>query len=439
VTAEPSAVDVGGGDVGRQLHALVEQLYPINRSWTGDGVRETLALLRERIPLEVREVPSGTPVFDWQVPLEWNVREAWVSGPDGTRIADVERHSLHLVGYSVPISSRMTLRELEPHLHSIPERPDDIPYRTSYFGDTWGFCLPHGRRQRLAEGEYEVHVDSTLEAGSLTYGELFLPGCTEDEVLFTTHVCHPSMANDNCSGLAVASALAERLAAGHSRRHGYRFLFTPGTIGSLVWLSLNEGRLERLRAGIVLACLGDPGPLTWKRSRRGSSLVDRAVERVLADRGGEASVRDFVPYGYDERQFCSPGFDLPVGRLTRTPNGEYPEYHTSADDLDLVTPDALADSLAALLDVVDVLEREGVYRNLSPKGEPQLGRRGLYGNIGGMSREEGFELALLWVLNLSDGRASLLDVADRSSLPFATVAAAADALVAAGLLELQTQ
>jgi aminopeptidase-like protein len=419
---------------GEAVLALLERLLPIPRSLTGDGVRETLAVLAEHVPgLEVHEVPTGTQALDWTVPREWNVREAWLAAPDGARVADWRASPLHLVGYSIPVRARMGLEELQPHLHSLPERPDDIPYRTAYWADDWGFCLRHRDRERLADGEYEVLIDSTLEPGSLTYGEAFLPGSEESELLLSAHVCHPAMANDNASGLAVAATLAARL-ADRPRRHGIRFLFTPGTIGSIVWLSRNEPRLQRLRAGLVLACLGDAGGLTYKRSRRGDAAVDAAVECVLRDRGGSSEVRPFVPYGYDERQFCSPGFDLPVGRLTRTPNGEYPEYHTSADDRSVVSADALADSVAALEQVVDVLQRDRTYVNLSPKGEPQLGRRGLYGPIGGVEREGGYELALLWVLSLSDGSASLLDVASRAGLPFAAVAAAAAALHGAGLL-----
>jgi aminopeptidase-like protein len=422
-------------DRGAGLLGLVERLLPIRRSLTGDGVRETLALLAERVPLEVHEVPTGTPVLDWTVPAEWNVREAWVEGPDGRRVADWQKHPLHLVGYSRPVRAQLSLPELQEHLHSLPERPDDIPYRTGYYAEDWGFCIRHRERERLREGEYKVCVDATLADGSLTYAELVLPGSAEDEILFSTHVCHPAMANDNASGLAVATALAESLAARGSRRYTYRFLFTPGTIGSIVWLARSEARLPHLRGGLVLACLGDPGPLTYKRSRRGTTLIDGAVVRALA--GGEVPFfsRPFVPSGYDERQFCSPGFDLPVGRLTRTPNGEYPEYHTSADDLDVVTADALAGSFAALERVVDELERGRRFVNLLPKGEPQLGRRGLYGATGGVAREQGFEAALLWVLSLSDGDASLEDVAERSGLAHAAVAQAAESLAAAGVLE----
>jgi aminopeptidase-like protein len=331
----------------------------------------------------------------------------------------------------VPVRRRMSLEELRPHLHSLPEHPDWIPYRTSYYAENWGFCLAHRELEALAAGEYEVCVDSTLEPGSLSYGELFLPGESEEEILFSCHSCHPSLANDNLSGTAVAVWLARHL-AGMPRRHGMRFLFIPGTIGSITWLARNEAAVGRIRHGLVLSCLGDPGRSTYKRSRRGNALVDRAAAQVLRQ-GGEHELMDFVPYGYDERQYCSPGYDLAVGCLTRTPNGRFPEYHTSADNIEFVRPEALEDSLAKALAIVEVLEHDAAYQNLSPRGEPQLGRRGLYGNVGGTT-PPGFEMALLWVLNLSDGRHTLLDVAERSGLSFGLLRKAAEALAAHALL-----
>ena len=297
---------------------------------------------------------------------------------------------------------------------------------------TWGFCLPHRQLEALPEGDYEVAIDATLADGSLTYGECLVPGGTADEVLVSAHVCHPSLANDNLSGIVVAAEIARRLAA-RAPRYSWRFLFIPGTIGAIAWLALNEAGLGRIRHGLVLANLGDPGMLHYKRSRRGDAGIDRAVEYVLAARGAHG-VRDFTPYGYDERQFCSPGIDLAVGCLSRTPWGEFPEYHTSADDLDLVRPAALADSLAALEAVVDVVERNRTYVNLQPKGEPQLGRRGLYAAIGGGVGAKDRQMALLWVLNLSDGRHDLLAIARRSGLDFALIAEAADLLAEHGLL-----
>ncbi|MCB1032693.1 MAG: DUF4910 domain-containing protein [Acidobacteria bacterium] len=415
------------------MYAFVERAYPIPRSLTGNGVRETLRLLGETVPLTVHEVPTGTPVLDWTVPKEWNVREAWIKDPSGRKIVDFAHHSLHLLGYSVPVHRRLSLEELQEYLYSLPEQPDVIPYRTSYYREQWGFCLTHHQRVSLPPGEYEVLVDASLAEGSLTYGECFLPGKTEQEVLLSAHVCHPALANDNLSGLAVARELIQLLAGGE-RRFGYRFLFMPGTIGAITWLARNEDAVSRIAHGLVAANLGDGGKFHYKRSRRGNATIDRAVAQVLAESGREHEVEDFVPFGYDERQFCSPGFNLPVGSLTRTPYGRYRQYHTSSDNLDLVRPEHLAGSLETYLKVFEVLEGEGKYLNLSPKGEPQLGRRGLYRALGGEgSRDK--ELALLWVLNLSDGGSSLLDVAARSGLPFGAVRAAADALLEAGLLE----
>ena len=418
--------------VGEELHALIEDLYPICRSITGDGVRETLRGLAKVAPVEVHEVPTGTPVFDWTVPKEWNVRDAWIVAPDGARIADLATSNLHLMSYSVPVRARMPLAELREHLHSLPDQPDLIPYRTSYYREDWGFCLPHRAVERLIEGEYEVLIDSTLEDGHLTYGECFLQGETDDEVLISAHCCHPSLANDNLSGVAVAAQLAKELSERRTR-YSYRFLFAPGTIGAITWLSLNRDRASNIAHGLVLACVGDEGPFTYKRSRRGSAAVDRAVEHVLALGGTPHQVRDFAPTGYDERQFGSPGFDLPVGSLSRSVHGEFPEYHTSADDLTFVTPGALARSLEVCRSVIDVLERDRRYRNLNPECEPQLGRRGLYHAVGGVDSTTA-ELAMLWVLNLSDGEHGLLDIAERSHLAFADIASAAETLLDHGLL-----
>jgi aminopeptidase-like protein len=419
--------------VGEELYKLVAELYPICRSITGDGVRRTLEVVDHEVGLVVHEVPTGTAVLDWTVPREWNVRDAWVAGPDGRRVIDFRASNLHLLGYSVPVRATMPLAELKRHLFTLPERPDWIPYRTSYYAERWGFCASQRLVDSLPEGDYEVCVDTTLADGHLTYGEHVVPGGSDEEVLVTCHVCHPSLANDNLSGIAVATRLARLLGQGRPR-YTHRFLFIPGTIGSITWLARNQDRVGRIRHGLVLACLGDPGPLTYKRSRRGDTEVDRAVAHVLASSGRPHRLQDFTPYGYDERQFCSPGFDLPVGSLTRTPYARYPEYHTSADDLDLVRPEHLQDSLEAAWEVLQVLDGNRRYLNLKPKGEPQLGRRGLYGSIGGRSDAEERQMAMLWVLNLSDGDHSLLDVAGRAGLPFALVAEVAGTLEDAGLL-----
>jgi aminopeptidase-like protein len=421
--------------VGAEMHRLAAELYPICRSITGDGVRRTLERGREIAPLEVREVPSGTPVLDWTVPAEWNVRDAWIKDPAGRKVVDFGASNLHLMGYSVPVRTRVPLSELRSHLHSLPGQPELIPYRTSYYREAWGFCLAHRVLEGLAEGDYEVSIDSTLAPGALTYGELLLPGASEREFLVSCHVCHPSLANDNLSGLAVTLFLARELARlpQAERRYSYRFLWVPGTIGAIAWLAANaDGAAKRIAHGLVAANLGDPGKFHYKRSRRGDAEIDRAAAHVLAAAGEPHTIEDFVPYGYDERQYCSPGFDLPVGSLTRTPWGRYPEYHTSADDLDLITPEALAVSLVRYLEVVALIEANRTFVNLKPYGEPQLGRRGLYDAVGGGSRDH--RLALLWVLNLADGRHDLLAIAERSGLAFTDLCAAAEALVGAGLL-----
>jgi aminopeptidase-like protein len=418
--------------VGAELHALVRELYPICRSITGAGARATLDAIGRFAPLSRTEVPSATKVFDWEVPREWNIRDAWIANAAGERVVDFRRHNLHVVNYSMPIRARMSLADLRPHLHSLPDHPGWIPYRTSYYRDTWGFCLTHEQLQALPEGEYEVCIDSTLASGALSIGEAVLPGESSDEVLVWTHICHPSLCNDNLSAIAVAAFLA-RSVAERPRALTYRFVFAPTTIGSITWLALNESAVGRIRHGLVLASLGDRGAFVYKRSRRGDAEVDRVVEYVLS-RGGAGSTEDFSPYGYDERQFCSPGFDLPVGRLTRTPNGRYPEYHTSGDNLDFVTAASLAASLQTCQTICSVLEGNQRYRNLVPKCEPRLGPRGLYSNVTGRNPSE-FEHALLWVLNQSDGRHDLLSIAQRSRIDFAVICSAATALRDAGLLE----
>jgi aminopeptidase-like protein len=416
---------------GTAMHALIEELFPICRSITGEGFRDSLERVGQVVPIALSNVPTGTTVFDWTVPKEWNIRDAWIADSSGRRVVDFRDSNLHVVSYSVPVRARMSLAELKPRLHTLPEQPGVIPYRTSYYAEDWGFCLSHRALEALPDGDYEVCIDSTLAPGNLTYGECVLPGTTTDEILISVHSCHPSLANDNLSGMAVGAFLARHL-AGQQRKHTLRFLFIPGTIGSITWLAEHESDARRIRHGLVLSCLGDRGPSTYKRSRRGTAAVDRAAAHVLG-LAGPHTLLDFVPYGYDERQYCSPGFDLPVGCLTRTPNGRFPEYHTSDDNLDFVTPESLEDSLNKVLAIVEILEHDRAYINLSPKCEPQLGRRGLYRNKGGTSPKD-FEMALLWVLNLSDGRHSLLDIAERAKMPFAIIRRAADALHDASLL-----
>ncbi len=421
-------------NTGEALLALMRRLYPICRSITGNGVRQTLQVIKEVIPIEVREVPSGTPVLDWAVPDEWNIRDAWIKGPDGRKIVDFQQSNLHVVSYSIPFRDTLSLEELKKHLFSLPDHPDWVPYRTSYYHETWGFCLPHRRLTSLPKGEYEVCVDSTLAPGSLSYGELLLPGLCADEVLISCHVCHPSLANDNLSSIAVATFLASHLAQ-RNRRYSYRFIFIPGTIGSITWLALNEHNIKNIRHGLILAGVGDKGAFHYKKTRNGDAYIDRLMLRVLRQTGRAHQVLDFEPYGYDERQFGSPGFDLPVGCLMRTPFGQYPEYHSSADDLRLVKPESLADTLDLLEQLVGTLESETRYLNLNPRGEPQLGRRGLYDTVGGLSQTNERQMAVLWLLNFSDGDHSLEDIAERSKLPAEELWEVARVLEKNGLLK----
>lgn len=424
-------------DIGAQMHELMRELFPICRSITGDGLRESLRIIQKHIPLELHEVPTGTQVFDWNVPREWNIRDGWVKNPRGEKIIDFTQSSLHVVNYSVPVRKKMPLAELRKHLHTLPDHPDWVPYRTSYYAENWGFCLSQRQLETLEDGDYEVCIDSSLENGHMTYGECFYPGATEDEVLISSHSCHPSLCNDNLSGMVLNAFLAKHL-KGRALRYSYRFIFAPGTIGAISWLARNEQRAGRIKHGLTAACVGDAGHMTYKRTRHGDAEIDRAVLHVLERSGAKYEAFDFTPYDYDERQYNSPGFNLPVGNLTRTSHDRYVENHTSADNLDFVRPESLADSLAHYVGVVNVLERNGTYVNLSPKCEPQLGKRGLYGAFGGKKDANQYEVAMFWVLNFSDGHHTLLDIANRSGMDFDVVAQTAATLAEHELLKERT-
>jgi aminopeptidase-like protein len=420
-------------ETGRKLHDFAAELYPICRSITGDGIRRTLALIQARIPLQTTELPTGTQIFDWTVPKEWNIRDAYIKGPDGNKVVDFRQHSLHILNYSTPIHQTVSLDELKPHLFTLPEHPDWIPYRTSYYKENWGFCLSHHQMLALKEGNYEVCVDSTLENGNVVYGECYVPGRSKEEVLISCHACHPSLANDNLSGLTVATFLAQFL-AGRDLRYSYRFLFVPGTIGAIAWLAQNRATANRIRHGLVLTCLGDAGGFHYKKSRQGNAEIDRAAAHILHHSGEPSGILEFSPDGYDERQYCSPGFNLAVGCLMRSVWGKFPEYHSSADNLDFIQPEQLAKSLRVCAAILDVLEDNRRYRNLNPFCEPQLGRRNLYHSVGGATPATEIS-ARLWVLNLSDSDHSLLDIAERSGLPFSAISDAADVLSQNKLLE----
>jgi aminopeptidase-like protein len=419
--------------VGQEMHSLMAELYPICRSITGNGVRQTLRRLQETIPLTIHEIPSGTRVFDWTVPNEWNIKDAYIKDSEGERLIDLQKSNLHVVSYSMPVRKRMSLSELKGHLFTLPDHPDWIPYRTSYYKEDWGFCLTHNQLLALKDEEYEICIDASLEEGNLTYGEYYIQGATEEEFLISCHICHPSLCNDNLSGIALACFLARSLTS-LSLRYSYRFLFIPGTIGSITWLALNENEASRIKHGLVVACVGDSGKSTYKKSRHDESEIDKVVIHVLKETGLPYEIIDFFPYGYDERQYCSPGFNLPVGCLMRTPHGRYPEYHTSADNLDFVKTEFLQDSFSKYLSVVNVIENNKKYLNQNPKCEPQLGKRGLYEAIGGNKDSAVSQLAMLWVLNLSDGHYSLLDIAERSQLRFEIIRSTADILSKHNLL-----
>ncbi len=420
-------------EAARRMYDVVRRLYPLCRSITGEGLRESLRILAETVPLERSEVPSGTRVFDWTVPKEWNIREAWIADASGRRVVDFADHNLHVVSYSTPFRGRLGLQELAPHLHDLPDRPSWIPYRTSYYNETWGFCLTHDARRAMGPGPYDVLIDSSLKDGALTIAEHFVAGTSDREFVVSCHCCHPSLANDNLSAMAVCSEMAARLTARRTR-YGYRFLFLPGTIGAITWLALNRDRLPRIAGGLVVAGVGDRGGFTYKRSRRGDARIDRVVERVLRRSGEDHRVEPFTPYGYDERQYNSPGIGLEVGRLGRTPYGQYPEYHTSADDLGFVHPESLAGALDLLLRVVDELESDPTYLNLEPRCEPQLGRRGLYRALGGDPDPGASQMAMLWILNFADGDHGLGEIAERSGIPIETLSRTAETLARHGLL-----
>jgi aminopeptidase-like protein len=424
---------VVGMPLGKQMHRLASELYPICRSITGNGVRQTLNILKDSIPLEIHEVPTGTKIFDWEVPKEWNIKDAYIKSSLGEKIVDFKDCNLHVLNYSTPIHGEVSLEDLRKHLYYLPEYPDWIPYRTSYYKEDWGFCLSYKQYQKLKDEKYEVHIDSSLQAGHLTYAECFIKGELSDEILISAHICHPSLANDNLAGISVVTFLIKQLLKSKPR-YSYRFIFIPGTIGAIAWLAVNEGKVANIKHGLVASLLGDPGHFTYKRSRKGNAEIDQVAEMVLKARNPENKIIDFFPYGYDERQFCSPGFNLSVGNLSRTPFGQYVQYHTSADNLEFITEEALEDSYNTYLEIIGVLEGNRRFLNTNPKCEPQLGKRGLYSLKGGNNDTKEFQLALLWVLNLSDGEHSLLDICKRANMKFETIHFAASKLEEADLL-----
>ena len=424
-------------EIGQKIHALAKRLWSINRSITGEGLRQTLGILRELLPdLHVHEVPSGTVVFDWMVPQEWRVREAYILTPDGRRICDFAKNNLHLVGYSTPVRARILLADLQAHLYSLPEQPDAIPYITSYYKERWGFCLSQQLRDTLVDGEYEVVVDTELFDGSLSYGELIIPGNSSQEILVSTYVCHPSMANNELSGPTVTAHLARWVASLPHRRYTYRFLFIPETIGSLTYLSRNLEQLkERVIAGFNVTCVGDERAYSYLPSRRGNTVSDLVCKHVLKHIDPGYKAYTWNDRGSDERQYCAPGIDLPVASIMRTKYGEYPEYHTSLDNLiDVVTPQGLAGSYHALTRALEVLERN-MYSRVTVLGEPQLGKRGLYPTLS--TKSSGAEVRLMMnLITWSDGSRSLLEIAELCSAPIWDLYDSVEKLVKHGLLQL---
>ena len=402
---------------GKNIHELASRLWPLNRSITGDGVRATLSILREELSgLELHEVPTGTHVFDWSVPKEWRVREAYIQTPGGQRICDFKKNNLHLVGYSIPVKKKLTLQELKEHLYTLPNQPDAIPYITSYYKERWAFCLSHNELQLLTDGEYEVFIDSELFDGSLTYGELIIPGSSDLEVFISTYVCHPSMANNELSGPCVTTFIAKELLK-KQRKFTYRIVFIPETIGSITYLSRHSEHLKkRVIAGFNVSCIGDDRAYSYLPSRNGNTLSDTVAKHVLKHISEHYVSYDWRDRGSDERQYCAPGIDLPIASIMRTKYGKYDEYHTSLDDLiNVVTPDGLEGGFNALWKAIEALENN-FYPRVDVFCEPQLGKRGLYPTLS--TKSSGAEVRLMMdLITWSDGRRSLIEIAELCHAP----------------------
>ena len=449
-------------NTGNEMYDLVEDLFPICRSITGDGVRKTLKIIKKYIPIETHEIPTGTKVFDWTIPKEWNINDAYVKNSKGEKIIGFKKSNLHILNYSIPIKKKISLNELKKHIFTLPEYPKWIPYRTSYYEENWGFCITHEQFEKLVEDEYEVVISSSLKEGHLTFGELFLKGESEKEILFSCYVCHPSMCNDNLSGVSLLTFLAKFISK-KKLKYSYRFLFIPETIGAITWLSLNEKKVNNIQGGLVATCLADKGHVTYKKTRIGNSVIDKIVEKILKESGEKYEIIDFFPSGSDERQFSSPGFNLPIGSVTRTLYGKFPEYHTSADNLDFVHPKYFQNTFEKYVKIFTELENnfeknqlemkdennsplnkkniqknrrnELIFQNLYPKCEPNLGKRGLYDMIGANKNELNNKISIFWVLNLSDGKNSLMDISTRSKIKFSDIELAAKHLLKANLIK----
>ena len=443
--------------VEKELFSLMQELFPICRSITGNGVRKTLRILKEEIDLKIINVPSGTKVFDWKIPNEWNIKDAYVKNSKGERIIDFKKSNLHVLNYSMPIKKTISKKELKKHLHSLPEKPNSIPYVTSYYKRNWGFCVAHNSLKSFNDDHYDVHIDSTLQPGSLTYGEFLIKGKTNDEILISTYICHPSLCNDNLSGIVVTTILAKFLSK-ISTHFSYRFLFIPETIGAITWLSKNKKNLSQIKSGLVVTCVGGNGIFTYKKTRNNDSEIDNITIDVLKKTKKEFQIRNFFPYGSDERQYSSPGINLPIGVFMRTPYYEFKQYHTADDNLNSIKKFALNDSLIMLLKIILEIEKKKplfkqtqknkilkskseVYQNLNPNCEPQLGRRNLYRNMSKRrlvdknDSENMVELSICWILNFSDGLHSLKEISQKSNLPLKLIQKTAKLLVEKKLLK----
>lgn len=423
-------------EIGERIHRLARRLWPLNRSISGQGLRDSLAILKELLPdLRMVEIPSGRKVLDWTVPDEWEIRAGWLEGPDGRRIVDFAASNLHVVGYSCGVDRALSLDELQPHLHSLPDRPDAVPYVTSYYERTWGFCLPHRRRQSLVPGTYRARIDARHFPGSITIGELLLPGRTDGEVLLSTYCCHPSMANNELSGPCLTAHLARWLAELPDRRFTYRILFVPEMIGSIAYLHEHAARMRaRTVAGFNVTCVGDERGWSLLPSRHGQTLADRVARHVLRHRVGAFREHGWTERGSDESNYGAPGIDLPVASVMRSKYGTYPEYHTSDDDLErVVTPNGLGESFRTYQAMIEAIERDARPRT-RVLGEPQLGPRGLYPSLSMRGSSAGVR-PLLDLLSLADGAHSLLDIAERCGVPVWDLYAPMDTLVAHDLID----
>lgn len=417
---------------GNFMYQLLTDLFPICRSITGNGVRETLNTIRKYIPIEIIEVPTGTKVFDWMVPREWNIRDAYILDENDRKIVDFKENNLHVVSYSVPVDKTVSLTELQEHLFSLEEQPNAIPYITSYYREHWGFCITHNQRISLKEGNYRVVIDSELKDGSLTYGELILPGSSEKEIFSSTYICHPSMANNELSGPVVTTMLAMWLAS-EPRRHTYRIIFIPETIGSITYLSRNLDHMKQNTvAGFNVTCIGDEQAYSFLPSRNGATLADRVALNILKFKHPGFIHYSFLDRGSDERQYCSPGVDLPVVSVMRSKYGAYPEYHTSLDNLDFVTPLGLQGGYTILRDCLELLERNGIYQ-ATCLGEPQLGRRGLYPSLGTKNPQQEVT-EILDFLAYADGSNDLIEISNIIKVPVWRLYGIVEKLLAAGLI-----